>query len=60
MLAPAAASWRALAAAQQMVGRVDAASAVLDAIDADCAILTAQPALYAGLEGGDGRIIPFA
>jgi uncharacterized protein with PIN domain len=52
----AAASWRALAAAYDTVGRLDAASTVLAATDADCSILTAQPALYAGLEGG-GPII---
>jgi hypothetical protein len=56
ILAPAGESWRALAVAQQVVGRVDAASAVLDALDADCPILTGQPALYGGLEG-EGRII---
>jgi hypothetical protein len=49
-------SWRALAAAYDTVGRLDAASAVLAAIDGDRPILTAQPALYAGLEGG-GPII---
>jgi uncharacterized protein with PIN domain len=52
----AAASWRALASAYDTVGRLDAASAVLAATEADCSILTAQPALYAGLEGG-GPII---
>jgi hypothetical protein len=49
-------SWKALTAAYDTVGRLDAASAVLAAIDGDRPILTAQPALYAGLEGG-GPII---
>jgi hypothetical protein len=48
--------WRALAATYDTVGRLGAASAVLAAAAADLPILTAQPALYAGLEGG-GPII---
>jgi hypothetical protein len=49
-------SWRALCATYDTVGRLDAASAVLAAYDLDCLILTAQPALYAGLASG-GPII---
>jgi len=48
--------WRALAATCETVGRLDAASAVLAAIDVDCLVLTGQPGLYAGLAGG-GPII---
>jgi hypothetical protein len=51
------ASWQALAATYDIVGRLDAASAALAAIDLDCAVLTAQPGLYGGLAGG-GPIIP--
>lgn len=49
-------SWQALAATYDTVSRLDAASAVLAATDTDRPILTAQPALYAGLEDG-GPII---
>jgi hypothetical protein len=52
-----AANWQALAATYDTVGRLDAASAVLAAVDFDCDILTSQPGLYAGLAGG-GPIIP--
>lgn len=57
IVALAADSWRALAATCDSVGRLDAASAVLNAIDLDCLVLTAQPGLYAGLADG-GPIIP--
>ena len=57
LISPDPGEWRALAAAHDTVGRLDAASAVLAAIDLDCDVLTAQPALYAGLAGG-GPIIP--
>jgi hypothetical protein len=46
------ADWQALAAAYDVVGRTDAASAALAAIDYDCEVLTRQPGLYAGLEAG--------
>lgn len=49
-------SWRALAITHDTVGRLDAASAVLIAIDLGCDVLTSQPGLYAGLAGG-GPII---
>jgi hypothetical protein len=47
-----AANWQALAATYEIVGRLDAASAALAAIDLDIDILTAQPGLYGGLAGG--------
>ncbi|MGC4808638.1 hypothetical protein [Micromonospora sp. DT233] len=50
-------SWRALAVTCETVGRADAASALLAAVDAGGYVLTAQPGLYAGLAGG-GPIIP--
>ena len=50
-------AWRALAITHDTVGRLDAATAVLAAIDLGCDVLTAQPGLYAGLVGG-GPIIP--
>lgn len=43
--------WRALATSVEIVGRVDAATAVLVAIEHDCHVLTATPRLYAGLDG---------
>jgi hypothetical protein len=52
-----AARWRALAATYDIVGRLDAASAVLAAIDRGCPLLSGQPGLYGGLEDG-GPIIP--
>jgi hypothetical protein len=57
LLADDGPNWRALAATYDIVGRIDAASAALAAIDLNCAVLTAQPALYGGLAGG-GPIIP--
>lgn len=57
VISPEPGEWRALAAAHDTVGRLDAASAVLAAIDLDCDVLTGQPGLYAGLAGG-GPIIP--
>lgn len=57
VLTPDPDGWRALAATYETVGRLDAASAVLDAIDLDCDVLTGQPGLYGGLAGG-GPIIP--
>lgn len=50
--------WQALAATYDTVGRIDAASAVLAALDLGCSVLTGQPGLYAGIAGG-GPIIPF-
>jgi hypothetical protein len=49
--------WQALAAASDLVGRLDIASAVLAVDDhRDATILTAKPSLYGGLDGG-GPII---
>jgi hypothetical protein len=58
VLAPRPGDWQALAAVYDSVGRLDAASAVLAAIDLDCQVLTNRPRLYAGLEGG-GPVIAF-
>jgi hypothetical protein len=49
--------WPALAAMYDIVGRLDAASAAVVAVDWDVSILTAQPGLYGGLAGG-GPVIP--
>ena len=49
--------WQALAAIYDSVGRLDAGSAVLAAIDLDCQVLTGQPGLYASLANG-GPVIP--
>ena len=58
LLAPDPGDWQALAAVYDSVGRLDAASAVLAAIDLGCQVLSNRPGLYAGLEGG-GPVIPF-
>ncbi|WP_330441312.1 hypothetical protein OHB44_33255 (plasmid) [Micromonospora sp. NBC_00821] len=52
VLSPEPDSWRALAVTLDTVGRVDAASAVLAAIDLGCHVLTGQPGLYGGIAGG--------
>jgi hypothetical protein len=57
ILATEAADWQALAATYDMVGRLDAASAALAAVDLDAALLTAQPGLYGGMADG-GPVIP--
>ncbi|XTZ13863.1 hypothetical protein ACQSSU_20415 [Micromonospora echinospora] len=57
VITPDPEAWRALAVTYETVGRLDAASAVLAAIDLGCDVLTGQPGLYAGLAGG-GPIIP--
>jgi hypothetical protein len=57
VLVPRPDDWQALAVTYETVGRLDAASAVLAAIDLDCLILTGQSGLYGGLAGG-GPIIP--
>ncbi|SCL30650.1 hypothetical protein [Micromonospora inyonensis] len=57
VITPDPEGWRALAVTYETVGRLDAASAVLAAIDLGCDVLTGQPGLYAGLAGG-GPIIP--
>jgi hypothetical protein len=49
--------WRPLAAMYDIVGRLDAASAAVAAVDGDVSILTAQPRLYGGLANG-GPVIP--
>jgi hypothetical protein len=51
-------SWRALAVVYDTVGRLDAAAALLAAVDNSGYVLTGQPRLYAGLAGG-GPIIVF-
>jgi len=51
-------SWRALAVVYDTVGRLDAAAALLAAVDNEGYVLTGQPGLYAGLAGG-GPIIAF-
>ncbi len=44
--------WRALSTSTyEIVGRMDAASAVLAAVEFDCDVVTATPRLYAGLDG---------
>jgi hypothetical protein len=45
--------WHALAATVDLVGRWDAATAALLALDLDVPVLTGTPGLYAGLGGGD-------
>lgn len=57
VFAPDPDSWQALAATYETVGRLDATSAVLTAIDLECHLLSGQPGLYAGIAGG-GPIIP--
>lgn len=57
VLVPRSEDWQALATTYETVGRLDAASAVLAAIDLDCLILTGQSGLYGGLASG-GPIIP--
>ncbi|MEU1813251.1 hypothetical protein [Micromonospora aurantiaca (nom. illeg.)] len=50
--------WRSLGTSTyEVIGRADAASAVLAAVWHDCDVLTAVPALYAGLDEG-GPILP--
>jgi hypothetical protein len=52
LLSVPAGDWRALAiTTDEIIGRVDAASAVLAAYNHDCEVLTATPRLYAGLDG---------
>lgn len=58
ILSPWPTNWKPLAVTVDLVGRLDAASAVLEAYDLDCAVLTCQPGLYAGLADG-GPIIAF-
>jgi hypothetical protein len=48
--------WASLAATLGLVGRLDAAEALLVALDCDCDILTAEPELYLAL-GDDPPII---
>lgn len=50
--------WAALAATFGLLGRLDAAEALLLALDLDCDVLTAEPGLYAAL-GDDPPIISF-
>lgn len=58
IISPDPDDWHLLAAALDQVGRMDAASAVVDAGSCHCWILTCQSALYGGLPRG-GPIIPF-
>lgn len=47
-----AADWRALSmSAHEILGRADAATAVLAAVEFDCDVVTTTPRLYAGLDG---------
>lgn len=46
-------SWRAHSMTQDIVGRPDAASAASAAMEASRWVLTRQPGLYAGINGGD-------
>jgi hypothetical protein len=48
--------WGPLAATLTLVGRLDAAEALLVALDFDCDVLTSEPELYAAL-GDDSPII---
>ena len=50
--APLPGDWLDLSILHDTVGRLDAAEAVLTAIDAGCAVLTATPALYGGMADG--------
>lgn len=52
LVADEAEQWQALAAMYEIVGRLDAASAALTAIDLSVDVLTTQPGLYGGLAGG--------
>jgi hypothetical protein len=58
LLSPAPGDWQALAAIYDTVGRLEAASGVLAAIDLGCQVLSKRPGLYAGLVGG-GPVIGF-
>jgi hypothetical protein len=44
--------WPTLADTVEIVGRLDAAFAMLAAFDSGCDVLTARPGLYGGMEGG--------
>ncbi len=57
ILADDATDWQALAATYNIVGRIDAASAALAAVDLDVSLLSAQPGLYGGMADG-GPVIP--
>lgn len=57
LLAVPASSWRQLAVMRDVLGRIDAAAALLGASDNDCDILTAEPDVYAVL-GDDPPVIP--
>lgn len=46
-------SWQAHAAVRDLVGRPDAASAAMAAMNDRVWVLTRQPGLYAGIGGGD-------
>jgi hypothetical protein len=50
------ARWPVLAATFRMVGRLDAAEALLVALDYNCDVLTAEPTVYAAL-GDDPPVI---
>lgn len=49
--------WKVLATIRTIVGRVDAASAALMALDYDIDVATRTPGVYAGLNGG-GFVLP--
>lgn len=46
-------AWRAHAAARDITGRPDAASAAVAAVNEAVGVLTRQPGLYAGIGGGN-------
>lgn len=56
VLTTPAGDWRSLVATADLLGTVDAASAVLAAWDADCDVLTGEPAMYGPL-GDDAPVI---
>lgn len=50
MITDDSADWQVLAATYDIVGRAEAASAALAALDNGCAVFTRHPGLYAGME----------
>jgi hypothetical protein len=58
VVSPDPEEWRGLGTSHESVGRLEAASAAVIALDEDCEVLTARPGLYAGLSDG-GPVIPF-
>lgn len=56
VLATPAGDWRSLVATADLLGTIDAATAVLAAWDADCDVLSGEPGLYGPL-GDDAPVI---